>query len=685
MKLSLKTKVGELGKTEKRLSNKLKKLGIETLGDLIFYYPFRYDDYSRIVKISELKPNETVSIRGRIELIASKRTRSKRLSITECLVNDETGSIKVVWFNQSWLSKSFLPGDEVLISGKTSEDMFGVSFNSPLIEKANRSSSVFGSIQPVYPLTAGLSSRQLSLIIKSGLGRIEIEESLPEPLVKKYGLLFLPQAVKNIHFPKNEAELSQAKKRLSFDELFYIQLWSQSLKRKNASTPASIVDFNEEKTKALVNSLPFELTLDQKKTAWEIIKDMKKPYPMNRLLEGDVGSGKTLVAFIAAYNAALGKGQTVFMAPTEILASQHYQGALKLFKDRGIDMALITRTQKSYNGEEKTEKEMLDLVAKGEVGMIFGTHSLIQDKIIFKNLVLVVVDEQHRFGVEQRKKLKEKAGEKNPHFLSMTATPIPRTLALAFYGDLSLSIIKQMPKGRKKIITKVVSEEKRELAYKFMREQVNLGRQVFVVCPLIDQSDKLGAKSTKEEFERLDAHVFPEIKMGMLHGKLKPEAKEAVLKDFYEGRVKILVSTSVIEVGIDVPNANIMMIEGAERFGLSQLHQFRGRVGRGEHQSYCFLFSSTEDERVLSRLNHLVTCSDGFELANADLQLRGAGDVFGREQSGYNSLRLADINDLEGIKKAGEAANDFLDNYRLEDYKLVKNKLEEFDFVDHLE
>ena len=500
----------------------------------------------------------------------------------------------------------------------------------------------------------------------------------------------MPKAIGKIHFPQSQEEISAARRRLAFEELFLPQIIQQTHKKQLAGLSARPLEFFVDKIKEFVNNLPFDLTTDQKKSAWEIVKDLRKDRPMNRLLDGDVGSGKTLVAMLAMYDAALNGAQAALMAPTEILASQHYRSFYDNLNRYGIKVGLLTRNYHLLEGEEISKKQFLSACQKGEMDIIIGTHALIQEGVKFKNLALAVVDEQHRFGVEQRAALRQKAIDEadgqpglSPHFLSLTATPIPRSLALAMYADLDLSIIKEMPQGRQPIITKAVEPAKRQLAYDFINRQIAAGRQVFVICPLIDPSDKLGVRSVKEEFEKLDQEVFPQLSVGLLHGRLKSEEKEEVMGKFLKNEIKILVSTSVVEVGVDVPNASVMMIEGAERFGLAQLHQFRGRVGRGQYQSYCFLFSDALSDESLARLKFLETCHDGFALAQKDLESRGAGSFWGREQSGFMEFKLADMSDAELIKAARDAASEFLDKYDLADYPELRERMKLGDFVEH--
>lgn len=688
MSSSLGLKIKDLGGLSKAVAGKLKRLNLETVKDLIFYYPYRYEDYSKLVRIADLQPDTQVVVVGKLEMIGSRRSFRSRKIVTEAIVTDDSGSVKVLWFNQPWIAKSLRAGDTIRLWGKVSGDRFNPVFSSPDYQLAFSSEAPALGIIPVYSLTAGLSSRQLSVVIKKALNHLgEVSDFWSQELLKKYQLIDLQEALKQIHFPSSDELLDQAKKRLSFDELFLVQVFSKLAKRNLNSLSAPVVEFQEEAVKQFVASLPFELTLDQKRSAWEIIKDLKKPTPMNRLLEGDVGSGKTIVALLAMYNAAVGGRKSALMSPTEILAIQHYNNFVKLLSGQGINVVLFTRTSQLLNGHLIKKKELLEMLADDGAAIIVGTHALIQEKIKIKDLVLAIVDEQHRFGVKQRSLLKEKTdGGLSPHFLSMTATPIPRSLSLVLFGDLDISIIKTSPAGRKKIISQVVEEFDRHHAYEFIRSEIKAGRQAFVICPLIDPSDKFGFKSVKEEQKKLNEEIFPEFEVGLLHGQLKPEEKEAIMNDFKDNKLKVLVATSVVEVGVDIPNATVMIIEGAERFGLAQLHQFRGRVGRGEHQSHCFFFTDSAETRVISRLKFLASCSDGFELAEFDLKNRGAGSVFGASQSGFvESFKLADVNDLVTVKLAQGAAEEWLAQAKDSDLEKIKNRLELAGFVNHWE
>ncbi len=670
--MDLNTPVIELSRVGKAVSGKLKKLKIETVKDLIFYYPFRYDDFSRILPVSSLRPGITATIKARIMLIQNKRSFRRRMMITEALAADETGTMKIIWFNQPFLTRTLKIGDEVYFSGKVDNDYYGIQMTSPSYErswgkKKQGDTTHTARLVPVYSLTAGITEKQLRFIIRSVLDKMkQIDDWVPDKILKELGLMGLLEAVKEIHFPSNKEKLEKAGERLKFDELFLIQLVNQKARADIEKLPAPAVKFREDKTRQFVKSLPFELTDAQRLAAWDVLRDMEKTCPMNRLVEGDVGSGKTVVAVLAALNGALNGYQSVLMAPTEILARQHFISITRMLEGFDINTGLLTRTDRraAIKGKEEilSKAKISKEIGSGRLQFIIGTHALIQENINFHRLGLAVVDEQHRFGVDQRKHLRQKSGasEEMPHLLSMTATPIPRTLSLALYGDLDLSIIRQMPKNRKKIITRLVDNSNRLKAYEFMRTEIRKGRQCFVVCPLIAESDKLGVRSVEEEYERLNDDIFHDLNIGKLHGKLKAKEKEEIMKDMLRKKIDILVSTSVVEVGIDVPNATVMMIEGADRFGLAQLHQFRGRVGRGEHQSYCFLFTESSSEKTKERMEALAQSSDGFDLAEKDLEFRGPGEVYGTRQSGLPDLKIASLTDMDMVMKAKKAAEGLL-------------------------
>lgn len=676
--VSLQSPIADLYRVGKNTSRLLKKLGLENVQDLLFYFPFRYDDFRDQQDIASLRPGQNANVVGTIELIQNKRSPRKKMNITEALISDSTETLKVVWFNQPFLTRTFKNGDQISLAGKATEHQGQIAMISPRYEKAYSDSLVHTQgLVPNYHLTANLTQKQIRHLLKEVVPLAnEVLDWLPIEIKKNLELDDLGTALRQIHFPANREEITRAEKRLAFSELFLRQIKAQLIKHELKSRRAITLRFQEEATKNFVKSLPFTLTAEQKKAAWTILQDLKKTEPMNRLLEGEVGSGKTLVAVLAILNTALNKRQAVMMAPTEILAEQHYASFSKLLAGYNIQIALLTGSHKD------------DI---GTADIIIGTHALIQKNVRFNNLALAVVDEQHHFGVQERQKILylNSDSDRTPHFLSLTATPIPRSLALAIYGDLDLSIIKELPAGRKPIITKIITEERRDESYRFIHSQILSGRQAFVICPLIDESDKLGVKSVKAEYERLSQEIFPDLKVGLLHGRLKSAEKTKIMNDFMANKIPILVSTSVVEAGIDVPNANLILIEGADRFGLSQLHQFRGRVGRGEHQSYCFLFPSREEitnPKTIERLNAMAKYGDGYTLAKVDLKLRGAGELYGLVQSGFNDLQIASLFDYEMIKKAQtEAAAIISSDPELKHHPLIKEKLGDWNTAAHLE
>lgn len=562
----------------------------------------------------------------------------------------------------------------MILSGKAAFKFGKISLQNPTYEEIQSELMHSGRIVPIYHQTEGINSKWIREKLKPLIDEWSklLVDYMPDVIKKKYQLIPYDQAVREVHFPSEETLLNKAKFRLSFDELFLLQLkalqkkWHWQKVEQHQQKPILL----HEETKRLLTSLPFELTDAQKKSVDEILNDLKQSYPMSRLLQGDVGSGKTIVAGIAIFNAIKAGYQVALMAPTEILARQHYKTLYELLKPYSFNIKFmsgsISQTQK---------KEALNQISSGTVDLMIGTHSLIQEGVEFKNLGLAVIDEQHRFGVKQREILRANG---RPHLLNLSATPIPRTLAMTIYGDQDLSIIDQMPKGRLPIITRVVPESKRKDAYLWIENQILKGRQAFVICPLIDESDTLEITSAIQEYEKLSQETFPNLKVGLLHGKMKADQKEQIMKEFSQNKINILVSTSVIEVGIDVPNASIMLIEGADRFGLSQLHQFRGRVGRGEHQSYCFLFPKNKSEESRIRLSAMQNFTSGFKLAEIDLQLRGPGEIFGVKQSGIPDLKMASLTDSETIALAREAASQLIDkDPKLLQYPLLQEKLAE--------
>lgn len=691
MKLSLATPIRELPGVGPKLEKRFSKLGLKKVLDLLAYYPKRYDDFRQTIRIAQASPGSRVHIKAKVDLIDNRRSPRKRMTITEALLSDESGSIKAIWFNQPFITKQLASGDIAYFAGKAESDEYGFQLMSPTFEKQKREQTHTSRIVPIYGLTEDVTAKQIRYATKLVQSAIKtIPEWLPSDVIKHYQLLALPEAISNIHFPSTGEMLSRAQRRLKFNELFLIQLRAALTRQMLKKEKAPPIPFNEQRTQKFVSSLPFTLTNAQKKTAWEILGDLNKDRPMNRLLEGDVGSGKTVVAAIGMVNAKLAGFQSALMAPTEILAEQHFKTITQLLKNESMQIALLTGGSAKISSQETISRPKLkERISKGNLDIIIGTHALIQQGVSFHTLGYVIVDEQHRFGVEQRKKLVRKTQESNvafPHLLSMTATPIPRSLALTVYGDLDLSIIDEMPIGRKEIVTRIITPHNRNTTYQFIRDEIQKGHQVFVICPLIDPSDKLGVKSVKQEAERLDKEVFPDLRIGVLHGRLGSKKKERVMRDMLDKKIDILCATAVVEVGIDIPNATVMMIEGAERFGLAQLHQFRGRVGRSEQQSHCFLFSETETQTSIDRLHALVESKNGFELAEKDLEFRGPGDMYGSRQTGLPPLKIASLTDYQIIKESREVVKTLISkDPELTTWPLIKKKAEQFERSLHLE
>jgi len=683
--LTFETPLASLNRVGTVTAAHFKHLGLNTAGDLLFYLPFRYDDFSSHLEIANLKDGENANVIGTIDLIQNKRSAHRKMQITEALVRDDSGYLKVLWFNQSFITRNLKVGDEVSLAGRVKNDYGQMQMTSPSYEKINVGGLIHtNGLIPNYHTTSKLSQKQIRFLIKQILPLADkVEDWLPVDLRNRLNLIDLKMALRQVHFPNSEKEIQDSQKRLAFTELFLRQIKSQSIKRELQNLKAKAIPFNEEVTRSFVSGLPFPLTADQKKAAWEILKDLEKSQPMSRLLEGDVGSGKTLVAIMALLNVAISGRQGALMVPTEILAKQHFKTLSHYLFTYNIKVALIT------SGHEEINFELNGGNVLEESDILVGTHALIQNSVVIPRLSLAIVDEQHRFGVDQRHKIIGIEQKLVPHFLSMTATPIPRSLALSIYGDLDLSLITELPSGRQPINTKIVTDKDRAATYDFIKQEIKNGRQVFVVCPLIDESDKLGVKSAKSEAEKLQKEIFPEFSVGLLHGKLKSKDKEKVMSDFLANKIQILVATSVIEVGVDVPNATIMIIEGAERYGLAQLHQFRGRVGRSDLASYCFLMPTKENisnPKTLERLEALTKYNDGLTLAKIDLKLRGGGDLYGRMQSGFDELQIASLFDYELIKKArDEAAELVADDPEFKKHPIIKMKLGEWERKIHLE
>lgn len=647
-------------KTTKSKLEQLERLNIHTVRDLLMHLPRSYSDDREVTHISNLRENEKQVIKGRLSQLFSRRTRTGK-SLTRAVLTDELGdSLEILWFNQPHLMRMLRNGIELIITGKP-QYKGRWQMMSPSYEEIRQEQIHTERIVPVYPETEGISSKWLREKIKPLIDEWSktIKDYLPDEILSTQNLISLKAAIKEIHFPTSEESLKQARYRLAFDELFLLQL--KVLKKKydwqniNRGQAKKIV-IDKNLAEEFINSLSFELTGAQKRTIKEIIRDLESDLPMCRLVQGDVGSGKTVVAAFISLILIKNGYQVALMAPTTILAKQHLKTMVKFLTPFGANIQFIS----GLTGK-KPKEEIVKQMKTGTVDLVVGTHALIQEKIGFNNLGIAIIDEQHRFGVKQRTTLKSYG---NPHLLSLSATPIPRTLAMTVYGDQDLSIIDEMPKGRQEIITRVVPEKKRIDAYRWIEEQVKMGRQAYVICPLIEESTSetmADIKAVSVEYERLANDVFPHLKVGLLHGKLHNLEKEEVMKEFADNKINILVATSVVEVGIDVPNATIMLIEGSERFGLSQLHQFRGRVGRGEHQSYCFLFTSSNSGEGQKRLQAMKNNSSGFKLAEIDMELRGPGEVYGVKQSGIPDMKMASLTDSIMINKARTEAQKLID------------------------
>ncbi|HEX5430288.1 MAG TPA: ATP-dependent DNA helicase RecG [Patescibacteria group bacterium] len=633
----------------------LKHLGIKTLSDLLFYFPRAHHDLSKFTAIADLSFGEFANIKARVLEIKSFRTRVRHITLTQAVVEDDTGSISCMWFNQPYLTRAIRAHETLIFSGKVVRNKNRLQLQNPVYEQEKSEQIHTSRLVPIYGLTASLTQKILRSIIKTYLDKTTIPEYLPTEILRAEKLLDEDLAVKTFHFPSDWGALKSAGSRLAFDEIFLTQIRVLKYKRARMDERVHKIRPNE-KLQKKINGLPFQLTSSQATALKEVLSDFQKPYPANRLLEGDVGSGKTIIAALAMFLCSTNGLQVGLLCPTEVLANQHYLTFLKLFLNDGVNIALLTGSQTLLNGNPVSRQTVLSQIRNGTVNMVLGTHALLETSVNFKNLSLLVIDEQHRFGVRQRGKLKEL---NNTHLLSMSATPIPRTLALTLYGDLDISRLTQLPTGRLPITTELVNPDHRPATYNFIRREIQNGQQAFVICPLIEESDKLGVKSATAEFKKLSEEIFPDLKIGLLHGRLKSSDKEKIMQQFQDNHIQILVSTSVVEVGIDVPNATVMIIEGAERFGLAQLHQFRGRVGRSVYQSYCFLFSDDPNAGINQRLLAVVRSNNGFELAEEDLKIRGAGNLYGTEQSGY-SFKIATLANLDMVERSKQYAEQLL-------------------------
>ena len=697
--MNLSDSVAQIPKVGPVYVKRLERMGIKTINDLLLYLPVKYDDFSKTKKIKDLKINEAICIKATIESIDNEVTYRRRVALTKASVKDSTGTILVTWFNQPYLVESLHKGDTIFLAGKVSSGKNGIYISNPIHQTTKTEPVHVGRIVPTYTETRGLTSRWLRYIINPLLKEFKNQfiEILPQEIIEEHDLLDINTAIQEIHFPSNKKLSEKAKQRFEFEELFLLELFVLNKKYEMSKLESTPIPINIKKMQKFTESLPFKLTDSQRKCAWQILKDLEKPRPMTRLLQGDVGSGKTMVAALAALNTADSDHQIAFMAPTEILSKQHFETLGKYLHGFNVNIGLLTsKTDKFISKKLKNQiieisrKKLLENTNEGKINILVGTHSLIQDKVKFNNLGLVIVDEQHRFGVKQRAKLCKKQTA-IPHLLSMTATPIPRTLALTVYGDLDLSLLDEMPMGKRKVETRIVKNKERAEAYKLVEEEIKKGKQVFVICPRIEEKetsekDKSGwsdVKGVEQEFERLQKDIFPQFKILMMHGKLSSTEKNKIMKEFSKKKADILVSTSVIEVGIDIPNATLMIIEGAERFGLSQLHQFRGRIGRAGDQAYFLLFFNSGSKTVYARLKAIESIDNGLELAERDLKFRGPGQFLGTKQWGIPDFAMHALDDFSLVEKTRQAAKTILPQINY--YPELKKRLKAFQDNIHLE
>ena len=642
----------------------LNKLGIFTLKDLITYFPREYEDRGKVKKICECIDGEIALIEA---VVASRvvEIRMRGKSMYKLQLRDETGTCTALWFNQSYLKNIFRPGEKYKFYGKISSQYGRVEIASPVFDKANQEKNT-GKIIPIYPLTKSLTQNVLRKIIELGLSEVEdeLEETLPEYILEKYKLMDLNNTIKKIHFPDKLEDFEKARKRLAFEELLIMQLALLELKNSYLSEKNGIAFDKDVKISEVINELPFKLTKAQLRVLEEIELNMESNKEMNRLLQGDVGSGKTVVAILAAYKAVKSGYQAAIMAPTAILATQHLESFTQILNGKGIKCELLISST-----TKKQKEEIRERLKNGDIDILIGTHAILEENVEFQKLGLVVTDEQHRFGVKQRTKITQKG--QNPDVLVMSATPIPRTLALILYGDLDISIIDELPPNRKKIETFAVRKNMEERVNNFVRQQIGEGRQAYIVCPLVEEDEESDLKAVTSLAEKYKKEVFSEYRVEYLHGKMKPKEKDQIMNQFKEGNIDILISTTVIEVGVNVPNASLMIVENAERFGLAQLHQLRGRVGRGEYKSYCVLKYDGNSENTRERMKVMCQTNDGFIISEKDLELRGSGDFFGTAQHGLPELKVANLfEDMLLLKEVQKLAIEIIE----QDRKLEEDK-----------
>lgn len=637
-----------------KTAEQFQSAGLFTVEDLLNFLPRKHEDFSEVVKISDIHPGK-MTIKAHCEKIETRPVR-RGLRITTATLADDSGKLQAVWFNQPYRATQLKGDDEFYFSGEFEFNYNKYQFTNPSAEKVSDMPVQTDRLLPVYRSIKGLKSQLVRKILAELRPLITmLPETLPSTVVKQEKLVSRADAMLGMHFPNNAEAVREARERLAFEELFQLLLASQLNRQENAKLTGWHIPFDQKVVADFVKQLPFDLTDSQRRSAWQIIQDFEQKVPMNRLLQGDVGSGKTVVAGLAARQAAAEGFQTALMAPTEILANQHAETLTNLLVPFGVKVGLLTGSVKGI-----ARKTLYEQIANGGVDVVVGTHALIQESVVFHRLGFVVIDEQHRFGVAQRQELLKKS-EHMPHLLAMTATPIPRSLALTVYGELDVSILNELPKGRKPIATKIWSPNSRPQLYEMVDKEISTGHQAYVICSLIDDNPDNEVKSVSAEYKRLQNSVFKHRKIGLLHGKLKSDEKDAVMARFVSGELDILVSTTVVEVGVDVPNATVMIIEDADRFGLSQLHQLRGRVGRSSQQSYCYLVTS-DSSKPSQRLKEVEKSNDGFHLAEVDMRLRGPGEIYGKAQHGALNLQIATLSDTKLIAKVQSAAKSFVNS-----------------------
>lgn len=669
-----------IGETRSKLFH---RLGIYAIEDAITYYPREYEDRSNLKRIIDFEDGEACSFEAMVSSTVTETRPRKGLTIYKLLLRDDSGSIVATWYNQHYIKNIFHIGDRYIFYGKISRKYKSFEVQNPVYEKIdNEEKKNTCRIVPIYPSTASLTQNMIRTVVENALKLVvgSMEEILPLSIRNKYHLSEINYSIQNIHFPKSEEDFKNARYRLAFEELLLLQLGLLSIKNSLGEDRKGIEFKRVDSMKQFVGDLPFKLTYAQMKVFKEIEEDMASPKVMNRLVQGDVGSGKTIVAVMALFMAVRNGYQATLMVPTEILAEQHYRSIGGLLEKYGIKVELLTGSL-----SKKQKSIILEKTASKEIDIVIGTHALIEENVEFNNLGLVITDEQHRFGVRQRALLSQKGV--NPDVLVMTATPIPRTLALILYGDLDISIIDELPPGRKPVKTYAVDESMRDRVNEFIRKKVSEGRQVYIVCPLVEESEEIDARAATELAERIAKEDFFDLRVSLIHGKMKPKEKDEVMKGFVDGEIDILVSTTVIEVGVNVPNATIMIVENAERFGLAQLHQLRGRVGRGEHQSYCILYNNGKTEVSAQRMQVMQKTNDGFVISEKDLELRGPGEFFGTRQHGIPDLKIANLyKDIDILKKAQEAAFEILkkDSLLMNDENLKLREMISRKFKDKL-